>query len=137
MPKKRRTKSKIQAAGDWQTGALKALIGSAVSLILFFALMAVAAFILWKKDSDSESFKYIVLAIGAVASFIGGFAAVRPIRKNGIILGAMSALPSYFIIILASSIMAKSGIGIIGWILLGVMVLFSAAGGIVAVNKRK
>ncbi len=137
MQKKRRSKPKTQSGGDIKTTAIKALTGSAVSLILFFALTALMSLILWKKDSDTEIFKYVMLAVGAVSGFIGGFAAVRPTRKNGIAVGALSALPPYFIIILVSALIAENGVSLIGWLLLGVMILFSAVGGIIAVNKRK
>ncbi len=137
MQKKRRSKPKAQASSDIKTMAVKALIGSAVALVMFFALTALASFIMWKKDADTEIFKYIMLALGALAGFVGGFVAVRPVRKNGIAVGALSALPPYFVIILVSTLVAKSGVGIIGWILLGIMILFAAVGGIVAVNKRK
>ncbi len=120
-----------------KTTAVKALIGSAVGLAGFFVLTLLGSFILWKKDSDTEIFKYIMLVFGALSGFVCGFVAVRPIRKNGIAVGALSALPPYLIIMLVSVLVAKSGIGLIGWILFGVMLLFSAIGGIVAVNKRK
>lgn len=137
MQKKRRTKPKPQVSGDIKTVAIKALIGSLVGLVVFFILTALASFILWKNDADSEIFKYIMLIIGAVSAFIGGFVAVRPTRKNGIAVGALSALPSYLVIILISVLLSKSGVGAVGWVLLAVMILFSAIGGIVAVNKRK
>lgn len=135
MLKKRRTKPQVST--DIKTVAIKALIGSAVGLVLFFALTALASFALWKADADSEVFKYIMLIIGAVAGFVGGFVAVRPTRKNGIAVGALSALPTYLAVILTSTLVSKSGVGVIGWVFLAVLVLFSAIGGIVAVNKRK
>ncbi len=137
MQKKRRAKSKPQVSGDLKQTLIKALIGSVIGLAVFFAFTAIASFIMWKKDSDTESFKYIMLLIGAVSAFLCGFAAVRPIRKNGIAVGALSVLPVYAVVLLVSALIAKSGVSLIGWILLLVMVLFSSVGGIVAVNKRK
>lgn len=135
MPK--RIWTKPQTGSDIKTVAVKALIGSLVGVILFFALTALASFILWKTDSDESIYKFVLLLIGAVASFTGGFVAVRPTRKNGIAVGALSALPVYLIEILASVLVSKSGIGVIGWIMLAVQILVAAIGGIIAVNKRK
>lgn len=135
MHKKRRTKASSQT-NEVKDIIIKALIGSAFGTIFFLILTALASLILWKQDADTPVYKYVLLLIGVVSGFVTGFIAVRPVRKNGLALGALSALPSYFIVILISSILARSGVGVIGWILLAIMVIFSAVGGIVAVNKR-
>lgn len=136
MHKKRRTKAKAKDS-SLKNIAKKTAIGSVASLLSFFALMALAALILWKNDSDTASFKYIVSAIGAVSGFLGGFIAVRPVRKNGIAFGALSALVPCVLILAVSALLTKSPISIAGWIFIAVNILFSAIGGIVAVNKRK
>lgn len=136
MHKKRRSKSKAKDSSV-KNIAIKTAIGSAVSLISFFALVAVAAFVLWKNDSDTASFKYIISVIGALSGFLGGFVAVRPVRKNGIAFGALSALIPCALIILASALIAKGSISAAGWVFIAVNVIFAAVGGIVAVNKRK
>lgn len=135
MPKKRR--SKPQSDNNIKTAAIKALIGSLVGLVTFFILTVIAAFVMWKTDADSSIYKYIMLLTGAVSGLTGGFTAVRPTRKNGVAVGALSALPAYLVIISVSLLVAKSELGIIGWILLAVELLFSAIGGIIAVNKRR
>lgn len=135
MPKKRRTKP--QAGSDIKTVIIKALTGSLVGIILFFALNALASLILWKADTDESVYKFVSLVIGAVTAFVCGFVAVRPTRKNGVAVGALSVLPVYLFEIIASVLVSRSGIGLIGWILLAVQLLFSAIGGIIAVNKRK
>lgn len=136
MQKKRRTKASA-AVNDTKNIIIKILIGSGVGIAVFFALTVLAAFILLKNDSDMNIYKYIILLTGAVSGFLSGFVAVRPMRKNGIAFGAVSALPVYLVAIIVSIILSRSGIGLIGWILLALMVIFSAVGGVVAVNKRK
>ncbi|MBP3938222.1 MAG: TIGR04086 family membrane protein [Clostridia bacterium] len=136
MHKKRRTKTKVKDS-SLKNIAKKTAIGSVASLLSFFALTALAALILWKNDSDTASFKYIVSAIGAVSGFLGGFIAVRPVRKNGIAFGTLSALVPCVLILAVSALLTKSPISIAGWIFIAVNILFSAIGGIVAVNKRK
>ncbi len=134
MPEKRRIKPQMN---DIRTVAIKTLTGSLVGLVIFFLLTAVATAVLWKTDADSEMYKYILLVIGAISAFVCGFVAVRPVRKNGIVFGALSVLPTYLITIIVSMLISKSGIGLFGWILLGIQILFAAIGGIIAVNKRK
>lgn len=136
MRKKRRTKSKVQN-NTAKNIAIKTAIGSGVSLLVFFLLALLAGFVLWKNDADTNSFKYVIFALSAVAGFIGGFVAVRPVRKNGIAFGALSSIFPCAVIILASVLIAKSSVSITGWIFIALYILFSAIGGVVAVNKRK
>lgn len=136
MHKKRKTKSKVQNTTA-KNIAIKTAIGSGVSLVVFFLLALLAGFILWKNDADTNSFKYVIFALGAVSGFIGGFVAVRPVRKNGIAFGALSSVVPCAIIILISVLIAKSSVSVTGWIFIALYILFSAIGGIVAVNKRK
>lgn len=136
MQKKKRAKA-TASVNDTKNIIIKILIGSGVGAVAFFALTALSAVILLKNDSDLPVYKYIMLLTGAVSGFLSGFVAVRPLRKNGIAFGSVSALPIYLIAVIVSVLIARSGIGLIGWILFAVMVLFAAAGGIVAVNKRK
>lgn len=136
MQKKKRAKA-TASVNDTKNIIIKILIGSGVGAVAFFALTALSAVILLKNDSDLPVYKYIMLLTGAVSGFLSGFVAVRPLRKNGIAFGSVSALPVYLIAVIVSVLIARSGIGLIGWILFAVMVLFAAAGGIVAVNKRK
>lgn len=136
MHKKRKTKSKVQNTTA-KNIVIKTAIGSGVSLVVFFLLALLAGFVLWKNDADINSFKYVIFALSAVSGFIGGFVAVRPVRKNGIAFGALSSVVPCAIIILISVLIAKSSVSVTGWIFIALYILFSAIGGIVAVNKRK
>lgn len=136
MRKKRKTKSKVQNTTA-KNIVIKTAIGSGVSLVVFFLLALLAGFVLWKNDADINYFKYVIFALSAVSGFIGGFVAVRPVRKNGIAFGALSSVVPCAIIILVSVLIAKSSVSVTGWIFIALYILFSAIGGIVAVNKRK
>ncbi|MBR5262840.1 MAG: TIGR04086 family membrane protein [Clostridia bacterium] len=135
MPEKRRTKP--QTGRSIRIEVVRVLIGSLTGIAVYFVLTAVASLILWKADTDESLYKFIMLLVGAAAAFAGGFAAVRPVRKNGIIVGALSVLPVYAVELVVSLLVSKSGIGIIGWILLAIQLTVAAVGGIIAVNKRK
>ena len=136
MQKKKRSKASA-SVNDTKNIIIKILIGSGAGIVTFFILTALSAFLLLKNDSDMNIYKYIILLIGAVSGFTAGFAAVRPMRKNGIAFGAVSALPVYLTAVTVSVILSRAGIGLIGWILLAVTAVFAAVGGVVAVNKRK
>ena len=131
MPKKRR---KPKAKADLRTVIVRTLTGSAVGTAVFFALTALASFICLKKDSAPEAYGYFELAIGAAAGFLCGYTAVKPVRKKGIIVGAVSSMPMYLIVTCAAALISHGGIGLMGWILGAVMLAAGAAGGIVAVN---
>lgn len=135
MPEKRRTKP--QTGRSIRTEVVRVLIGSLTGIAVYFVLTAVASLILWKADTDESLYKFIMLLVGAAAAFAGGFVAVRPVRKNGIIVGALSVLPVYAVELVVSLLVSKSGIGVIGWILLAIQLTVAAVGGIIAVNKRK
>lgn len=135
MPKSKRKSSAKDSPALLQT-AIKTLIGSLVNIIIYFALTAVFSLISLKTDAKSDYFKYMIFFISAMSGLVGGFAAVKPIRKNGILIGAVSAAPAFLIIFLVSSIIGRTGISIAGWISAAIMTLFSAVGGIISANKR-
>lgn len=136
MKIKRKKKSASQSNTVRNT-AMKILIGSVVGMVVFFVLSLLASLILWKNDSAPSAYGYVIIAIGALAGFVGGFTAVRPTRKNGIASGMLSAVLPCSVIFLTSVLIARGGVSVYGWIFLAVYILVSAVGGIVAVNKRK
>ena len=135
MPKSKRKLSAKESPALLQT-AIKTLIGSLVDIIIYFALTAVFSLISLKTDAKSDYFRYMIFFISAMSGLVGGFAAVKPIRKNGILIGAVSAAPAFLIIFLVSSIISRTGISITGWVAAAIMTLFSAIGGIISVNKK-
>lgn len=116
---------------------VQALVGSLFNIIIFFSLVAVLSLICLKIDCKTAIYKYFVFFISAISGFVGGLIAVKPFRKNGLIIGALSSVPAFIIIFLISSIISTTGIGVFGFISAIVMTLFSAIGGIISVNKRK
>lgn len=113
------------------------LFGSLLNIIIYAELCAAASFVCLKSDIGTEFNKYFIFLIAGISGFFGGFKAVRTVGRNGLLLGAVSAFPSFLIIFLISSILSRTGIAYPGWIAAAVMTLFSAAGGIVGVNKRR
>ena len=136
MPKNKRRKPTKENA-DFLTVAVKTLVGSLINGVIFFAVIAVCSLICWKSDANSTVFKYLVFVAGAISGFIGGYTAVKPFRKNGILIGAVSSAPVFLIIFLIASIISRTGIAASGWISALIMTLFSSIGGIMSANRRK
>lgn len=131
MPVKKR---KPKAEANLKTIIIKALIGSVAGTALFFALTALTSFICLKNDSSQESYRFFMLAIGAVSGFICGYLAVKPVRKKGFLTGALSVLPMYLITACVSMLASHGGLGVVGWILCGVLLVAGSIGGIIAVS---
>lgn len=136
MPKNKRRKPTAEVT-DIRSIVIKILIGSAFNIILFAAMCAVCSLICLKADIDSRRYKLFIFFISAVSGFFGGFKAVGSVRRNGMFLGVLSALPSFLIIFLVSSIISRTGMAASGLIAAVIMAVFSAVGGIISVNKRR
>lgn len=115
----------------------KTLVGSLIGTVLFFTLLCLAAAVILKKPIETKLFPIISLFISALSAFISGFVAVRPIRKNGILMGLCSCAP--LVIIAGATVLFETGgnIGIMTAVMAGIMILCAALGGIAAVNIRQ
>lgn len=129
MAKKRKPK----AEATLKNIILKSLIGAAIGTAVFFAITLILSFFCLKRDTDPQNYGFIELAVGAIAGFACGFFAVKPIGKNGLVVGGLSSLPMYFVTILICLLVSHTGIGALGWVLAGVMFVASAVGGFVAI----
>lgn len=136
MPKSKRRKPKSENM-DLKSIIIKTLVGSAISVFVYFILTAVCSLICLKLDTKQEAYIYIIYAISAVSGFVGGYRAVSLIRKNGLIIGAVCALPALVIIFLVSSIIGRTGMSASGWIVAVIMAVFSAVGGVLSANRRR
>lgn len=134
VKKRKKKKSEKKANGMGyiaKTVGIASLIGTAV----FFILCAAAALIIFKKDIEPSVLPAVFYAICGLSGIICGFAAVRPVKHNGLILGMTGALPAYFIVFLILSIINRSPVSSTGWISLGIMTICGGAGGILG-NKK-
>ncbi|MBQ2775189.1 MAG: TIGR04086 family membrane protein [Clostridia bacterium] len=115
----------------------KILIGSVLGIALFFILLSLAALVILKNPLDSKILPIITLFISALSAFAAGFISVRPIRKNGILMGVCSSLP--LIIAVCAAILFESGgsVGVMTAVAVVVMLVCAAIGGIAAVNMKK
>lgn len=113
------------------------IIPSIVSAALFFAFLAVGAFIFLKNSVSSSAYLPFSIGAGAVCGFICGFAAARMIKNRGLFYGALSGFLQSLINTLVIFILNKGVAGNGIFILIAVTVVLAAAGGITAVNLKK
>lgn len=112
------------------------LKGSAAGTVVFFLLLLIFSRAILSFDIDSSLLAVFAFASAALAAFVSGFAAVRPTRKKGVPVGALSVLPILVVIATASAI-ASGSLGRNLLIAAAIMLLGGAAGGISAVNVRR
>ncbi len=106
------------------------------SLIVYCVVFIIISLIGLAVDISSALDYYISLASFAVSSFASGFFAGAKLRKNGLLCGAIFTLPANLIIVLLSLI-SNGFVADINLIITALVLVFaSAAGGVLAVNKR-
>ena len=107
---------------------VRILIGSAVSAVIFFVLLAMFALF--------SVYVPAGIAFALLSGLAGGFATVRPIKQKGVPYGALSGfIASLFcsaVLFIVNGSKAGSGL----FVLAGIMILGGAAGGIGAVNLK-
>ncbi len=115
----------------------KIVIGSVIGTVLFFVMIALFSFAALKSDVFSQS-AYMPLGLFSafISSFIGGFITVRPIKKNGALLGVLTGIIQALVSAAAVFFINErnSGTGI--FILIAVFAVAGAIGGISAVNLK-
>ena len=132
--KKDNNKSKKQL--DIKNIIIKILTGSLFNFLILSILVVLSAKMILKNPIDLKSYKFIMLICILISSFAGGFISSRPIKKNGIFVGAISSLPIVLIIVL-SVLLTSSKISYILPMIILFEIAFSSLGGIVGVNLKK
>ncbi|MCR4616242.1 MAG: TIGR04086 family membrane protein [Clostridiales bacterium] len=116
---------------------IRAAIRASVCSVIYFVLTAVFVAVSLKLDLPRENDLIFVLISAAVTAAIAGYASVRPVRKNGLALGAFACLPCFLIIMLVSAFTASKLPGVKALIFAAVMLLFGSLGGILAANQKR
>ncbi len=113
---------------------VKVCVGAAVSVTVYFALVALYAFISLK--TGAVGYFPAGIAAGALSGVIGGFSAVRPMKEKGALYGALSGLIAAFLCAAVMFVVNgnKAGNGV--FILMASIITGSVAGGIFAVNFK-
>lgn len=114
----------------------KIAIGAVLGSILYFIILALFALFALKSNVSVSSYMPAGMVLGMLAAFVGGFAAVKPLKKNGIAYGGITGLVQALICSIALFIINKGNAGSGIFILMALMVAAASGGGIAAVNMK-
>lgn len=113
------------------------IIPSVFSSVLFFIFLGVGALVFLKNSASSSVYLPFAVGAGAFCGFICGFISARMIKNRGLFYGALSGFIQSLITSLVIFILNKGVAGNGIFVLIGVIVVLSALGGVTAVNLKK
>ena len=120
-----------------QKALLVRLAASAgIGLIVFALLLLAAAAVCLKLDLPRERLAWVGIPLAAAAAFLAGDLHVRPLRKQGMLLGLLSGAALYAGVLLLAAVISRASLGVNAVLLLLATLLGGAAGGIFAANRR-
>lgn len=122
---------------SWSPFAKGILTGGITGLLCCVAFSALFAFILLKYDAQPAMVNVFSIAVSVLSSIAAGFTAAKILRKNGLLVGLISAV--LLLLILTAIGMCTCGIQLnAGFaIKLTAMCTGGILGGIIGVNLRK
>ena len=116
---------------------ISSAIRASVCSVIYFVLSAVFAAVSLKLDLPRDKDIIFSLISAGVTAAAAGYVTVRPVKKNGLALGAFACLPCFLIITLVSALTASKLPGVKLLVFTAVMLLFGALGGILAANQKR
>lgn len=119
------------------TNSLDFIKNQIFCLTIYIVLFIVGCLVSLVFDIDYKLDYYVSLFIFALCSFLCGFIGGIKQRENGIVSGIIYALPGNLIVILLSIILNGFSVEISILISVVSLILLSAVGGILGVNKRR
>lgn len=134
MKHKGKTRNSLSPMGE----LLKySMIGSAISIICLVIFSLIAAFVISKSDLPHRLITPISIAIIGVSAFIGSLIAGRMLHKKGLVLGILTAVITFAIMLIAGFFIPNENA--IPFILVKalVSVILSLVGAVIGVNIRK
>lgn len=112
-------------------------LASMFGVAIFFLFLIAASAVSLKSSLNQSLYFAVGLVAGAFSGLISGFIALKFIKEKGIVYGAavgiVQSLVSAIIVFILNDCKAGNGI----FFLIGIIILFSSLGGILAVNIKK
>ncbi len=127
-----------QHAGfSWSPFAKGILTGGITGLLCCVAFSALFAFVLLKYDAQPAMVNGFSIVVSVLSSIAAGFTAAKILRKNGLLVGLISAV--LLLLILTAIGMCTCGVQLnAGFVIkLAAMCTGGILGGIIGVNLRK
>lgn len=119
-----------------RANAVCVLIGNLLGVALFFIFTAIASAVIFKNTLSSSVYLPALIFISALSGLASGFAAVLPIRKNGLIMGLLSSIFTVIAIFASAALSSKSAPGLNAVFVAVTAAICSAVGGILAANMK-
>jgi len=131
----RNSKEKKVKADDRSVFARHMLISVGVGLVLLAALLCAGAIIALRMDIARSHMAFVAIPLAGLAAVVTGYVYVRPKRAQGLLFGALAGAALYLPLLAAGVVISRAAPGTNAIILLPVMLLCGAIGGIVAANR--
>ena len=121
-----------------ENSAINTFINVQIIAVILYIIIFITTSAVGLVADLSNNFDFIFTLISfAFCSFTTGFYAGLKIRQNGIASGIIYALPMNVIVILISLVFADFEVDYILAVTVAILLISSAVGGILAVNKRR
>jgi len=111
------------------------LISAGSGFVLLAVLLCAAAAVCLRLDVAQGRMGLIAIPLAGFAAFAAGYFNVRPVRRQGLAFGMLAAVALYLLVLVAALVVSGGAPGLNAVLLLPVMLLCGAAGGIVAANR--
>lgn len=129
--------SKNTNGNTLKASAVCILTGNVLGVVLFFVFASVASAIILKNSLSSGAYFPILLFVSALSGLAAGFAAVLPIRKNGLIMGLLSSILTVIAIFASAALASGKTPGIKSVLTAVTAAVCCSIGGILAANMKK
>ncbi len=115
---------------------LRLIISAGMGLAVFAILLVTAAAICLRLDLAQDKLAWVSIPIASLSAFFAGALHVRPLRKQGLLLGLLSGAAFYVGALLLSVILSHATLGVNAVFLLMSTLICGAAGGIYTANRK-
>ncbi|MDR3314488.1 MAG: TIGR04086 family membrane protein [Oscillospiraceae bacterium] len=134
-PAKRQGRERGEPQGALQPLLRRVLLGAGFGAVLFCVLLLPLAAVCLRLDLQRELLPLAAMPPAGLAAAVAGYCSVRPTRKQGLPTGMLAAGALYVVLLLASWLTVRGSLGLNAVVLLLLMLLGGALGGILAANK--
>lgn len=110
--------------------------GAVIGFVLFLLLIFVFTFLEFKGGFGNSLYLLFLMISAFVSAFVNGFVSVRPFKRCGAPYGAASGSIQALICFVLSFLINRAHAGKWAFILLALIIIASASGGILAANLR-
>ena len=130
----RRQEHQTQASG-WKPMAKRMALSVALSVALLAGLLAAAAAVCLQLDLAQALLPVAAIPLAGLAAFIAAFVHVSGARRQGLIMGVLTASALYVCVLAGALLASRASVGVNAVVLLLVTLAAGAVGGIAAANR--